>query len=81
MLVPLLLQVAVERLLKMKAQAAEPNKVGSGSRGAGVRLTCQLWDSLLLAGVFSGGSAEPGWVWSPNGSWRRGPEDPSLRDL
>ncbi|XP_043308728.1 TAF6-like RNA polymerase II p300/CBP-associated factor-associated factor 65 kDa subunit 6L isoform X1 [Cervus canadensis] len=69
--------VAVERLLKMKAQAAEPNKGGPGSRGC--RRSDDLpWDSLLLQESPSGGSAEPGFgsglPMAPGGA---GPEDPS----
>uniref|UniRef100_A0A8D1JZI1 TATA box binding protein associated factor (TAF) histone-like fold domain-containing protein n=1 Tax=Sus scrofa TaxID=9823 RepID=A0A8D1JZI1_PIG len=69
--------VAVERLLKMKAQAAEPNKGGPGTRGC--RRSDDLpWDSLLLQESPSGGSAEPGFgsglPLPPGGA---GPEDPS----
>eukprot|EP00069_Balaena_mysticetus_P007664 bmy_19271T0 len=69
--------VAVERLLKMKAQAAEPNKGGPGSRGC--RRSDELpWDSLLLQESPSGGSAEPGFgsglPLPPGGA---GPEAPS----
>uniref|UniRef100_A0A8D0T9R1 TAF6-like RNA polymerase II p300/CBP-associated factor-associated factor 65 kDa subunit 6L n=1 Tax=Sus scrofa TaxID=9823 RepID=A0A8D0T9R1_PIG len=70
-------KVAVERLLKMKAQAAEPNKGGPGTRGC--RRSDDLpWDSLLLQESPSGGSAEPGFgsglPLPPGGA---GPEDPS----
>ncbi|XP_036716887.1 TAF6-like RNA polymerase II p300/CBP-associated factor-associated factor 65 kDa subunit 6L isoform X2 [Balaenoptera musculus] len=69
--------VAVERLLKMKAHAAEPNKGGPGSRGC--RRSDDLpWDSLLLQESPSGGSAEPGFgsglPLPPGGA---GPEAPS----
>ncbi|XP_030880670.1 TAF6-like RNA polymerase II p300/CBP-associated factor-associated factor 65 kDa subunit 6L [Leptonychotes weddellii] len=69
--------VAVERLLKMKAQAAEPNKGGPSGRGC--RRSDDLpWDSLLLQESPSGGSAEPGFgsvlPLPPGGA---GPEDPS----
>lgn len=51
--------VAVERLLKMKAQAAEPHRSGPGGRGC--RRPDDLpWDSLLLQESPSGGGAEPG---------------------
>ncbi|XP_032345496.1 TAF6-like RNA polymerase II p300/CBP-associated factor-associated factor 65 kDa subunit 6L isoform X2 [Camelus ferus] len=68
--------VAVERLLKMKAQAAEPNKGGPGCRGC--RRSDDLpWESLLQESP-SGGSAEPGFgsglPLPPGGA---GPEDPS----
>ncbi|XP_045341569.1 TAF6-like RNA polymerase II p300/CBP-associated factor-associated factor 65 kDa subunit 6L isoform X2 [Leopardus geoffroyi] len=69
--------VAVERLLKMKAQAAEPSKGGPSGRGC--RRSDDLpWDSLLLQESPSGGSAEPGFgsvVPPPPGG--AGPEDPS----
>uniref|UniRef100_A0A4X1VK30 TAF6-like RNA polymerase II p300/CBP-associated factor-associated factor 65 kDa subunit 6L n=1 Tax=Sus scrofa TaxID=9823 RepID=A0A4X1VK30_PIG len=70
-------KVAVERLLKMKAQAAEPNKGGPGTRGC--RRSDDLpWDSLLLQESPSGGSAEPGFgsglPLPPGGA---GLEDPS----
>ncbi|XP_014446415.1 TAF6-like RNA polymerase II p300/CBP-associated factor-associated factor 65 kDa subunit 6L isoform X2 [Tupaia chinensis] len=69
--------VAVERLLKMKAQAAEPNRVGPGGRGY-QRPDDLPWDSLLLQESPSGSSAEPGFVSGlplpPGGA---GPEDPS----
>ncbi|KAF0882481.1 TAF6L factor, partial [Crocuta crocuta] len=69
--------VAVERLLKMKAQAAEPGKRGPSGRGC--RRSDDLpWDSLLLQESPSGGSAEPGFgsvlPLPPGGA---GPEDPS----
>ncbi|KAK2502645.1 hypothetical protein MC885_019916 [Smutsia gigantea] len=69
--------VAVERLLKMKAQAAEPSKGGPG--GKGCRRSDDLpWDSLLLQDSPAGGSAEPGFgsglPLPPGGA---GPEDPS----
>ncbi|XP_026313421.1 TAF6-like RNA polymerase II p300/CBP-associated factor-associated factor 65 kDa subunit 6L [Piliocolobus tephrosceles] len=70
--------VAVERLLKMKAQAAEPNRGGPGGRGCR-RLDDLPWDSLLLQESSSGGGAEPsfgsGLPLPPGGA---GPEDPSL---
>uniref|UniRef100_G1LIF7 TAF6-like RNA polymerase II p300/CBP-associated factor-associated factor 65 kDa subunit 6L n=1 Tax=Ailuropoda melanoleuca TaxID=9646 RepID=G1LIF7_AILME len=71
--------VAVERLLKMKAQAAEPNKGKGGPSGRGCRRSDDLpWDSLLLQESPSGGSAEPGFgsvlPLPPGGA---GPEDPS----
>ncbi|XP_063464594.1 TAF6-like RNA polymerase II p300/CBP-associated factor-associated factor 65 kDa subunit 6L isoform X3 [Pan paniscus] len=70
--------VAVERLLKMKAQAAEPNRGGPGGRGCR-RLDDLPWDSLLFQESSSGGGAEPsfgsGLPLPPGGA---GPEDPSL---
>uniref|UniRef100_A0A287CTG6 TATA-box binding protein associated factor 6 like n=1 Tax=Ictidomys tridecemlineatus TaxID=43179 RepID=A0A287CTG6_ICTTR len=68
--------VAVERLLKMKAQAAEPSAGGPGGRG--FRRSEDLpWDSLLLQESPSGGGAEPsfgsGLPLPPGGA---GPEDP-----
>ncbi|XP_011897420.1 PREDICTED: TAF6-like RNA polymerase II p300/CBP-associated factor-associated factor 65 kDa subunit 6L isoform X2 [Cercocebus atys] len=70
--------VAVERLLKMKAQAAEPNRGGPGGRGCR-RLDDLPWDSLLLQESSSGGGAEPsfgsGLPLPPGGA---GQEDPSL---
>uniref|UniRef100_A0A2K5USE3 TAF6-like RNA polymerase II p300/CBP-associated factor-associated factor 65 kDa subunit 6L n=1 Tax=Macaca fascicularis TaxID=9541 RepID=A0A2K5USE3_MACFA len=70
--------VAVERLLKMKAQAAEPNRGGPGGRGCR-RLDDLPWDSLLFQESSSGGGAEPsfgsGLPLPPGGA---GQEDPSL---
>ncbi|XP_035885505.1 TAF6-like RNA polymerase II p300/CBP-associated factor-associated factor 65 kDa subunit 6L isoform X1 [Phyllostomus discolor] len=69
--------VAVERLLKMKAQAAFPTKRGPGGRGCR-RADDLPWDSLLLQESPSGGSAEPGFgsglPLPPGGA---GPEEPS----
>nr|XP_021532718.1 TAF6-like RNA polymerase II p300/CBP-associated factor-associated factor 65 kDa subunit 6L isoform X2 [Aotus nancymaae] len=69
--------VAVERLLKMKAQAAEPNRGGPGGRGCR-RLDDLPWDSLLLQEPSSGSGTEPsfgsGLPLPPGGA---GPEDPS----
>lgn len=70
-------QVAVERLLKMKAQAAEPHRSGPGGRGC--RRPDDLpWDSLLLQECPSGGGAEPGFgpglPMPPGGA---GPAEPS----
>ncbi|XP_036273162.1 TAF6-like RNA polymerase II p300/CBP-associated factor-associated factor 65 kDa subunit 6L [Pipistrellus kuhlii] len=48
--------VAVERLLKMKARAAEPPRSGPGGR----RPEDLPWDSLLLQEPPGGGGAEPG---------------------
>uniref|UniRef100_A0A8C6RRV3 TAF6-like RNA polymerase II p300/CBP-associated factor-associated factor 65 kDa subunit 6L n=2 Tax=Nannospalax galili TaxID=1026970 RepID=A0A8C6RRV3_NANGA len=68
--------VAVERLLKMKAQAAEPNRWGPG--GGWQRAEDLPWDSLLLQESPPGGGAEPSFGSSlplpPGGV---GPEDPS----
>ncbi|XP_049635597.1 TAF6-like RNA polymerase II p300/CBP-associated factor-associated factor 65 kDa subunit 6L [Suncus etruscus] len=53
--------VAVERLLKMKAQAAEPGKGGPGGGHVGGRRCEDLpWDGLLLQESPAGGGAEPG---------------------
>ncbi|KAM6158927.1 TAF6-like RNA polymerase II p300/CBP-associated factor-associated factor 65 kDa subunit 6L isoform 2-T2 [Rhynchocyon petersi] len=69
--------VAVERLLKMKAQAAEPSRGGLGARG--YRRPDDLpWDSLLLQEPSSGSGTEPGFgsgLLLPTGS--AGLEDPS----
>ncbi|XP_040837845.1 TAF6-like RNA polymerase II p300/CBP-associated factor-associated factor 65 kDa subunit 6L [Ochotona curzoniae] len=67
--------VAVERLLKMKAQAAEPRKAGAGGRGCR-RPEDLPWDSLLLQDAPSG--PEPGFgagLSLPPGA--AGPDDPS----
>uniref|UniRef100_G1SXB4 TATA-box binding protein associated factor 6 like n=1 Tax=Oryctolagus cuniculus TaxID=9986 RepID=G1SXB4_RABIT len=81
--------VAVERLLMIKAQAAEPSRGGSGDRGGpggkggpggrgGRRPDDLPWDSLLLQGSPSGAGAEPGFgsglSLPPGGA---GPDDPS----
>ncbi|XP_028713800.1 TAF6-like RNA polymerase II p300/CBP-associated factor-associated factor 65 kDa subunit 6L [Peromyscus leucopus] len=71
--------VAVERLLKMKAQAAEPNRCGLGGRGCH-RAEDLPWDSLLLQESPPGGGAEAGFGLSlPPGGAR--PEDPSSLTL
>ncbi|KAL6083579.1 hypothetical protein STEG23_000652 [Scotinomys teguina] len=73
--------VAVERLLKMKAQAAEPNRCGLGGRGCH-RAEDLPWDSLLLQESPPGGSAEAGFgsgLSLPPGGAR--PEDPSSLTL
>uniref|UniRef100_A0ABK0LN27 TATA-box binding protein associated factor 6 like n=1 Tax=Rattus norvegicus TaxID=10116 RepID=A0ABK0LN27_RAT len=73
--------VAVERLLKMKAQAAEPNRGGLGGRG--YRPAEDLpWDSLLLQESPPGGGSEPGFgsgLLLPSGV--AGSEDPSSLTL
>ncbi|XP_006875086.1 PREDICTED: TAF6-like RNA polymerase II p300/CBP-associated factor-associated factor 65 kDa subunit 6L [Chrysochloris asiatica] len=69
--------VAVERLLKMKAQAAECSRSGLGFRG-GRRADDLPWDSLLRQEPASGATTEPGFgagLLLPPGSV--GPEDPS----
>ncbi|NP_001171269.1 TAF6-like RNA polymerase II p300/CBP-associated factor-associated factor 65 kDa subunit 6L isoform 2 [Mus musculus] len=73
--------VAVERLLKMKAQAAEPNRGGLGGRG--YRPAEDLpWDSLLLQESPPGGSSETGFGSGlPPPSGVAGPEDPSSLTL
>ncbi|CAH6793684.1 TAF6-like RNA polymerase II p300/CBP-associated factor-associated factor 65 kDa subunit 6L [Phodopus roborovskii] len=73
--------VAVERLLKMKAQAAEPNRGSFGGRRC-LRAEDLPWDSLLLQESPSGGGAEPGFgsgLPLPQGG--AGPEDPSSLTL
>lgn len=74
-------QVAVERLLKMKAQAAEPNRGALGGRGCH-RAEDLPWDSLLLQESPSGAGTEPGFgsglPLPPGGT---GPEDPSSLTL
>lgn len=80
-LLALCLQVAVERLLKMKAQAAEPNRGGLGGRGYGPAEDLP-WDSLLLQESPPGASSETGFGSGlPLPSGVAGPEDPSSLTL
>ncbi|XP_036060227.1 TAF6-like RNA polymerase II p300/CBP-associated factor-associated factor 65 kDa subunit 6L isoform X2 [Onychomys torridus] len=81
-LLALCVQVAVERLLKMKAQAAEPSRCGLGGRGCRRAAEDLPWDSLLLQESPPGGGAEAGFgsglSLPPGGA---GPEDPSSLTL
>lgn len=64
----------MERLLKMKAQAAEP---GKGGPGGGRRSEELPWDSLLLQESPAGGGAEPGFGAGLPSAGGAGPEEPA----